>query len=397
MLLPLKLNPNSYLCHKYLLQLPKGTEVILLEGLERSDILDLYSKAKVYVDSFMTGRERPVFEGAAFDVVPLVANHGSGKNYADMFIPEAFLWDLFDYHQLNRLIASTLANHKKALSSIRQLKQHVFQMQSKFASQILRYFQDDVHFMISALSLEESALVLGSYAATSLYAMLLCRHLYPFSSQEILSINPFFYEFEYADMFLEIQEQHGQYDLASSALDAEYRKFGAMAVYLQAPQVRNYRQYVVIIPPGHIPVEEEMAGSLFREAYFGDFDVVFGPNDVWLVKNPSYYDYMRSRLRDLPIKVSVGELQEIIGQSDLKVSSIEYLTKDTYNGSDYACSTGAVNLPNIQVKEIKNSCFCTGFLKAVNGWQWLKYISRQELMSNYMHKLIGWCITQVRG
>lgn len=32
---------------------------------------------------------------------------------------------------------------------------------------------------------------------------------------------------------------------------------------------------------------------------------------------------------------------------------IEYLTKDTYYGSDYACSIGAVNLPNIQVKEIK--------------------------------------------
>jgi hypothetical protein len=36
------------------------------------------------------------------------------------------------------------------------------------------------------------------------------------------------------------------------------------------------------------PVEE--AGSLIREAYFRDFDVVLGrPNNVWLLKNPSYY------------------------------------------------------------------------------------------------------------
>ena len=41
--------------------------------MSKDQVLDMYSRAKVYIDSYMTGIERQIMESALFGALPIVA------------------------------------------------------------------------------------------------------------------------------------------------------------------------------------------------------------------------------------------------------------------------------------------------------------------------------------
>lgn len=64
-------------------QLPEGAQLVLLKGYSRSEVLQLYRRAKVYIDSYLTGNERGVFESTLFNMVPIISRHGPALEWHD--------------------------------------------------------------------------------------------------------------------------------------------------------------------------------------------------------------------------------------------------------------------------------------------------------------------------
>lgn len=55
-----------------------GARVVLLKDLTKAQVLDYYRRAKINLDTYLTGRERALFEGALFNVIPVIKHHSSG-------------------------------------------------------------------------------------------------------------------------------------------------------------------------------------------------------------------------------------------------------------------------------------------------------------------------------
>ena len=123
------------------MQLPAGARLKFLTGLSRDEMIGLYQKAKVLVDSYITGCEREVFEAALFDVVPLVATHGNARNPQDFPLPGSWRWPIFDYQRLSQLVSAALRDHAAAVADMAPLRQFVTQMPAVFSEQVKRYFQ----------------------------------------------------------------------------------------------------------------------------------------------------------------------------------------------------------------------------------------------------------------
>ncbi len=60
---------------------------MLVKGFKRGEVIELYRKAKVYIDTFLTGQERGVFEAALLNAVPTISNHGPGRSWLDFPLP----------------------------------------------------------------------------------------------------------------------------------------------------------------------------------------------------------------------------------------------------------------------------------------------------------------------
>lgn len=70
------------------LKLPPGARLVPLSGYDRSQIISLYERAKVYVDTYITGMERAVFESSLFRTVTIVAHNGQAQDMLDFPIPQ---------------------------------------------------------------------------------------------------------------------------------------------------------------------------------------------------------------------------------------------------------------------------------------------------------------------
>ena len=76
------------------MQLPPRARLRDLNHLTRNQVVELYQRAKVLIDSYVTGMERPIFESAVFDVVPLVAVQGNARHGSDFPLPPAWGWQV---------------------------------------------------------------------------------------------------------------------------------------------------------------------------------------------------------------------------------------------------------------------------------------------------------------
>eukprot|EP00887_Chlorella_sp_A99_P002022 scaffold18.g2022.t1 len=204
--------------------LPEDARMCMLHGWTRQEMVELYKKSKVLVDSYLTGRERPVFESSLFGVVPIFATHANGLQLHDYPTPRAWQWTPFDYDRLNTLLNRTLSNHGMAFHELKGMREYVRSMEDVFTLRVWRYFQ------------------------------------------EILSRSPQWVHFHYAHLLDSFEHAGAKYDATLSTLWSEYIRFGAMAGYLQRPQAQHYREFVLLLPPSKIPIHVDLAAALFGTA-----------------------------------------------------------------------------------------------------------------------------------
>lgn len=89
---------------------PPGYKLVELYGYTREQVASLYMRAKVFIDSYVTGMERAIFESSLFNVIPLVASHGSARDEKNFILPKAYKWyvSLFSFFcRLLRFLTNT--------------------------------------------------------------------------------------------------------------------------------------------------------------------------------------------------------------------------------------------------------------------------------------------------
>eukprot|EP00887_Chlorella_sp_A99_P002528 scaffold6.g2528.t1 len=325
-------------------KVPRGAKVVLLHDLPPAEVVSLYRRAKVSIHGAPPGPETAAFEPALLGVVPLVAEHPSalpapadgaaagGAGGA----PARWRWRPWDYGALSRLVGEALAGHAAALADFAGGAAAAALAPQAFSMQVWRYFQDDVHVVISALPPRgpAGAAVLGRHASAAVGAALASRALFPFSSQELLSANPFYFQFDYAAVFAELESADGaMFDLTASPLLGEYARFGPMAAYLQPPQARHYRDHVLVLPPGALPLAPGAAAALFGAALRSGAAVVAGPAGLLLARRDAYYPAVARALPRLAAPLALDALVAALGAVGLPVLRVDSLEVSYPDGS----------------------------------------------------------------
>ena len=208
---------------------------------------------------------------------------------------------------------------------------------------------------------------LGPHATAAMIAMVMAMHFYPFSTQELVTYNPFYFEFDYANIFSELQDHNHAHDMTTSPVLAEFVRFGPLAAFLQPPHARHYRDYVMVLPAGGLPVHPDLAATLFKEAFRGNLSAVFGPNDVLVVNRAEYYPAVQRLLPVLPSRFSLELLQLLLQEAGLRTSRAAAM------GSSGGCQVAVISLNTNSATNPLNPCFCQHLLSAAAGWHWSKY------------------------
>lgn len=71
-------------------------------------------------------------------------------------------------------------------------------------------------------------------------------------------------------LHIHVQPSHASPNLTHKLLSTPPiipRRFGPRVVYLQQPQARHYRDFVLIVPPRRIPLHPNLAAALFKAAH----------------------------------------------------------------------------------------------------------------------------------
>eukprot|EP00887_Chlorella_sp_A99_P002531 scaffold6.g2531.t1 len=365
------------------IQLPPGASMYMLHGWTRQEMVELYKKSKVLVDSYLTGRERPVFESSLFGVVPIFATHANGLQLHDYPIPRAWQWAPFDYDRLNELIARALADHATAFHELSGMRDHVRAMVDVFTLRVWRYFQarrwwaggDDVHVVVPALS-DDPDLVVGPH--------------------EILSRSPQWVHSHYASVLDALKDAGALFDVTSSTLWSEHIRFGAMAGYVQRPQAQHFRQFVLLLPPGQVPIHADLAAALFGTALRTGAAVVAGPTGVLLVRAADYYPALARALPLLPSRLSVDDILAAVEGAGLPVERLPTVYKPLPGGRQYEASCDVVLLPPAADAARHSACFCPALLEAMRGPLWARYARvaaalREEAIADFNRLKAEFC------
>ncbi|GAB4819490.1 hypothetical protein N2152v2_006536 [Parachlorella kessleri] len=284
-----------------------------VKGFKRGEVIELYRKAKVYIDTFLTGQERGVFEAALLNAVPTISNHGPGRSWLDFPLPARYKWQYFDYDQLSDIIRYAVENYSQALREVRPLKEYALRMPDILSQSVRTYFQDDVHVMLPLVP-ERGQALSNSQRFAAFGALVAAAIQYPFSTQEIVTDDPFYAEFEVAGPLYHLLNSGLMGGYSSSQVQPEYRRFGPRAVYLQRPLARHRRDYTLVIPPSRLPLHPNLAASLFTAARRADPRpvAVFGPEEVFLADWASYYDLVNANLWFLDDHFGTADLQRLL-------------------------------------------------------------------------------------
>lgn len=182
-------------CHHT--QLPPGVELKQLHGFKREDMPAVYAEARVLIDSYITGMERAIFEGALYDVVPLVAHHGHARDVIDMPLPEHLRWTPWDYEELGEKIANVLRDPDQALQAIAPLQTYAQAMPDIFEAQVLDFFADDALVRLPALPDAHGGMHARQFVyTTSVLGTLASVLLYPFSTVEVTNDASYYWSYD---------------------------------------------------------------------------------------------------------------------------------------------------------------------------------------------------------
>ncbi|KAI8114352.1 hypothetical protein M9434_002478 [Picochlorum sp. BPE23] len=272
------------------IELPKGYKMLPVQGCSFDEVVRLYSKAKIYLDSFLTGRERGLFESALFNVIPISAFHAGANTYQDYPIMNKWLWKIFNYTHLNSLIEMATLHYEDAVRDFEPLRSHVMQMDLRFTKQIEDYFSHDFGIILSAFE-PRSTEILGKVSANAMLNLLISRDLFPFASAEVVCIDSFNLHFEFAEIFRELKEYHHAYDVRLSELDSGLWRKGDMAIFLHNFSSIHDR-YLFILNDGI--VHNRIGVKLLMNAIKVDYDIAFA--DGMVAARFEVIDYLKSRL-----------------------------------------------------------------------------------------------------
>eukprot|EP00887_Chlorella_sp_A99_P006862 scaffold2.g6862.t1 len=202
--------------------------------------------------------------------------------------------------------------------------------------------------------------------------------------QEVVSSNPFYMEFDYASVFLELEESGVTFDLTFSAVSGEYEAFGAMAAYLQPPAARHWRAYVLLLPPGGVPLHPDMAAALFRHARGSGADVVLGPEGVVLARRAAYYTALERALPLIDAAFTLRDLAATLTSTGLDVARLEALDVPEPGPGGGAPGGGAAPAPRRAACQAlflpaaaharADPCVCAGLLQGTAGSLWAKMV-----------------------
>ena len=227
---------------------------------------------------------------------------------------------------------------------------------------------------------------LGPHSSAAIAALIMTMHHYPFSTQELVTYNPYYLEFDYANIFSELQEHNEAHDITTAPVLAEFVRFGPLAAFLQPPHARHYRDYVMVLPAGGMPVHPDLAATLFKEAFRGNHSAVFGPNGVLVVDRAKYYPAVQRLLPVLPPRFSLELLRQLLQEAGLRTSQV---------GSSSLCRTVLINILDSSLPS--HPCFCDHFLASTEGWHWSKYApflfpsNADDQSKTRIQRIVEWC------
>lgn len=330
------------------LQLPPGTRLIMLDRMTKDQVLNMYARAKVYIDSYMTGIERQIMESALFGVLPIVAYHGNGIDSRDFPIPMRWRWQPHNYTQLNELIATGINSYEASVADFHDLRAHTRSLPNSYGIEVQRYFQDDVHFMLAPYAQGGLQDVRAGAAAAA--AVILNAVNYPFATHEVAAPNLFYWSFDYSALLRDFQLLGLMQGITRSPLQAEVKRFKPQfGVYVQGPRAKHFRTYQVLLPAGILPVHPALIRAMFKAAHTSnkEVDVVVGPDDILLVRYGPYYDAVPRVLPYLPDDAELGDLLaglEVAGLRHTTLQPAAWRDEQPELGLPESCTAATVTL-----------------------------------------------------
>jgi len=242
-----------------LIQVP-GAEVIVLRGLTPKEVMSYYKRAKINLDSYITGRERALFEGALFNVIPVVKDHAAATDSKVFAIPPEWRWDNWDYNKLNQQLTELLNSYDSSLGKLKPLIDEVESWVDSFPKQVSAFFGDNIHIVLSAigdtcdLDLERRTVAMVSAVVVMLQ--------YPFATVELLVHNRYYMEYDFAGL-TDLLFQRGMHRrLTFTQLRPEYQRLCSSAILLQPPAAKQRKRHALLVPRGSLPFDPDLVTSL---------------------------------------------------------------------------------------------------------------------------------------
>mmetsp|Transcript_32341 Transcript_32341/g.91667 ORF Transcript_32341/g.91667 Transcript_32341/m.91667 type:complete len:968 (+) Transcript_32341:361-3264(+) len=330
------------------LDLPLGTEVIKLEGFTKPEVTALYKRAKVLIDTYITGCERALFESVMFDVVPIVAYHGPARDPSSFPIPKQWMWQPWDYKQLSSIVSAALQNHQKAVSDYEPMLKHTLGMPLAFLLETGNYFADDVLFVLPALcggplSQPSSGCSVSNTNArsVSVLAAITAMATHPFADVEILVQNKPFMEFDFVGFMEGIDSMGHSRALTFSEVQPEYSRFLSSAVYFQPPETKHRRQFAMLMPPGAMSLTPGLIARMIRHAREEGLVALLHPaSGLLLVEWHTFFSRVQSLLPSMTNAPGPRDVVEGLRHLGLPVGEFRELPQGPLQiGSRFACIT----------------------------------------------------------
>eukprot|EP00698_Gefionella_okellyi_P006858 TRINITY_DN1651_c0_g1_i5.p1 TRINITY_DN1651_c0_g1~~TRINITY_DN1651_c0_g1_i5.p1 ORF type:complete len:688 (-),score=96.14 TRINITY_DN1651_c0_g1_i5:1262-3325(-) len=135
-------------------------EFVTLKGFTRSQMVELYQRAKVVVDLHTPGPERVVMEAVLFDVIPVVTSQENGRDEADFPFAQQWKPDRWNASQVRATIMTALESYQAVLPEFDEYRAFVRNLEPSFEQAVRNFYGDSLLFVITALTITQEQSVI---------------------------------------------------------------------------------------------------------------------------------------------------------------------------------------------------------------------------------------------
>lgn len=131
-------NPaKGYKITQKLIDLMPNIDFIPLKGLKRFEMMELFQRAKVYIDfGNHPGKDRIPREACINDCCVITGKNGSAKYFEDVPIPEIYKFDDDELENVRKLILDIFENYEKHIKNFVYYKSKILDEQKIFYAEI---------------------------------------------------------------------------------------------------------------------------------------------------------------------------------------------------------------------------------------------------------------------